>query len=375
MQTPYISSEVLSKELDIPASSIRHYRNNHGVKTKFKLSYVSKEEFIYKYQELKSQEEMAKYYNVDHHTINDFSKSIGFDDSLYKRTKLTESQISHVIQNYDKKSSTELAKEMNISSSAISGVWHRNELKGKTRRVYYLLNEDYFEKIDSQDKAYFLGFIGSDGCLFKPNVKNKQNILKISIHKQDEKILKMLKEYLQTNKPISNNGTYVSLEISSNKIFNDIEKLGLSTNKTYKNTIANIPKQFMPSLIRGYFDGDGSIGNHKSILKASVSIAGYQSNMDKFKEYLEENNIYASIVYDKRDKNKAIDGSQFCSLCFGNKTSKYSFLKLIYENSNNLYLDRKFNKSMEFIKTIEASTNIRDKQIVNYYNYAVQKVC
>lgn len=130
----------------------------------------------------------------------------------------------------------------------------------------------------------------------------------------------------------------------------------------------------MPALIRGYFDGDGSIGNNKFILQSDIMICGYYSNMYKIQQYLENRNIYATIVYDKRKYNKSEDGGEFCHLVLSNKISKYSFIKLIYEDHNNVFLDRKFQRSMDFVKTIETSEHARDKQIVNYYRYAVQKV-
>lgn len=376
-QQPYISSITLSEQLKIPASSIRRFRNANKIKTRGKLSYVSQEDFIEKYKELKSQQKIANYYNVDHHVINNYAKKIGFDDSIYKKQKLNEEQIKYIIDNYETKTSTQIAKELNISSEAVSNVWFRNHLFGKDKRVYSLLNENYFEKIDSQDKAYFLGFIGADGCLYETKDKNKQNILRINIQKKDIKILQLLKEYLKTDKPIGsttkNSREYVSLEISSNKIFSDIEKLRLHPRKTYENTIATIPKEFMPALIRGYFDGDGSITNNKKIIDSEISIAGYYSNMVKIQNYLNSRNIYSTIVYDNRKYNSK-NNDRFCSLSLPNKTSKYCFIKLIYENSNNVYMDRKYERSMKYIELIESSENIRDKQIVNYYKYAVQKV-
>lgn len=331
------------------------------------------EDFKNKYKELKSEKKMAEFYGVDRHVISDYCKKIDFDDSIYKRKKLTEKQIQYIVDNYNNKSEKIIAKELEITEYAVSGVWHRHNLKGKTRRVYSLLNEDYFEKINSQDKAYFLGFIGADGCLYSPKEDKKQKILRIEIHKQDIEILEIFKEYLQTDKPICHTGDYVGLEISSDKIYQDIEKLGLSDRKTYGNTIANVPECYMPALIRGYFDGDGNIGNNQKILSSSVSIAGYHTNLQKIQEFLEKRNIYSSFVSDSR-KNTSLNGSDFGSLCLVNKTAKYSFLKLIYQGANEVYLKRKFNRSMNFIKEIENSKEIRDKQIINYYTYAVQKV-
>lgn len=307
---------------------------------------------------------MARFYKVNHHTINDFSKKIGFDDSIYKKSVINKNQKDIIIKNYNQKSSTQLAKEMNLTPSAINGVWYRNGLKNKVNRKYLLINENYFENIDSQDKAYFLGFIGADGCLYETKYMGKQNILRISIQKQDIKILDILKQLLETE------------EISSNKIFNDIKNTGLSTKKTYGNTITNISDDLMPALIRGYFDGDGTISNHRDVSKTNISIVGYESNLQKIKKFLDQCYIYGSISECNSKKYSiAEDGSKFCIYNLTNKTSRYCFLKLIYEDSQNIFLDRKYNKSKQYIDLIEQSKNIRDKQIVNYYKYAVQKVC
>ena len=85
--------------------------------------------------------------------------------------------------------------------------------------------------------------------------------------------------------------------------------------------------------------------------------------------------IYGSISECNSKKYSiAEDGSKFCIYNLANKTSRYCFLKLIYEDSQNVFLDRKYIKSKQYIDLIEQSENIRDRQIVNYYKYAVQKV-
>lgn len=321
---------------------------------------------------------MAEYYKIDHHTINRYSKEIGFDDSIYKKRKLSEKEIDYIIQNYNNYSATKIAEYLNITKEAVSGVWFRNNLRGKDTRIYPLLNESYFEVIDTQDKAYFLGFIGADGCLYdsQEKHKNKQKILRISIRYEDIKILELFKKVLQTDKKIIwSKDIYVNLEISSNKIFDDIEKLGLSPRKTWKNTIANIPKKFMPALIRGYFDGDGSIGLSKndSYSDVGIIISGYHENLKKIQDFLLEKNIFSVFTIDKRTYTKGTTG-EFGNLYLSNRTSKYAFLKLIYENCEDYYMDRKYEKAMGFINYIENSNEIRDKQIKIYYDYAVHGI-
>ena len=57
----------------------------------------------------------------------------------------------------------------------------------------YNFNEDYFEKIDTEDKAYFLGFIVADGC-----ISSKFN--RISIIQKETDILYEFKRYIMLNR-------------------------------------------------------------------------------------------------------------------------------------------------------------------------------
>ena len=373
LKRPYQSSVVLSQKLNIPASTIRRFRTQQGIYTKGKLSGISKDSFIAKYEELKSQQKMAEYYQVDRHTIRDFCIKINFDDSIYKKKKLTKQQIEYIIENYRSMSTKEIAEKIGVSKSAVGGVAHRYNLKSIKRRTYNLLNENYFHVIDSQDKAYFLGFVGADGCLYNRG-RGWQGVLSIIIQKEDIKILEILKSKLLTDKPINSYNKYVSLQISSDIIFDDIGDKGLLPRKTYGNTIATVPTIFMPALIRGYFDGDGNISFHKNILETRVSITGYERNMLKLQQYLESQNIFTSFVKDNSKYSNMETGS-FGALYTLNKTSTYCLLKLLYKDTEGIYLDRKFDRAQLFLSAIEKSEQARDKQIINYYKYAVQDLC
>lgn len=273
----------------------------------------------------------------------------------------------------------ELANEYNCSAGRIGQVLKKYGLPQKESRKYHLINQDYFHIIDKPEKAYYLGLIGSDGCLFKPNQEkypNKQCSIRISLIETDKDILIRFAEELETNKPLSftshNGHTYASIEISSNQIFDDLISLGLSPRKTYSNCIAVVPDYLMPHFIRGYCDGDGCISDKgqpdNDIL---VSISGYKNNLMKIINYLASRNIFCSFAHDKR-KYQHDENNPFGFISFSNRTSKYAMLKLIYENHNDCLLQRKHKTAMKFIETVEMSTTIRDKQIVIYYKYAVR---
>ena len=124
-------------------------------------------------------------------------------------------------------------------------------------------NLNYFECIDTQEKAYWLGFIYTDGyinpshtCL-RVEVKSTDDIL---IRKFGDLFDKSVK-YATRNQ---NNKTYTSAYVSiySKKLVGDLKKLGIVNRKSTKDIYTffeHIPSNLMSHFIRGVFDGDGTI--------------------------------------------------------------------------------------------------------------------
>jgi hypothetical protein len=121
-------------------------------------------------------------------------------------------------------------------------------------------DESYFENIDSEDKAYFLGFIYADGCI--TNDKNYYRYkLTLTIHKKDVDILHRFIRSINGEMTIweHNQRDMVTLSISGKKIINDLESIGLYQNKTFSIQYPNIREDLERHFLRGYFDGDGCI--------------------------------------------------------------------------------------------------------------------
>lgn len=137
------------------------------------------------------------------------------------------------------------------------------------------INHDYFENIDSEHKAYWLGFIYADGSITK-KVYEKGSYtyrLRMELMFEDKYILEQMaldlksdlkpKEYYNDtshfegyNKP--KHTAYIMF--SSKKMGEDLVKLGVVPNKTFiLKSLPNIPDNLMKHFIRGYFDGDGSV--------------------------------------------------------------------------------------------------------------------
>lgn len=120
---------------------------------------------------------------------------------------------------------------------------------------YKTLNDDFFKCVDSEAKAYLLGWIASDGCIQKNNIA-------ISIHKKDICVLEQLKNIICAEIPIKNvKNNNVTITINSCTIANDVCKL-LKINPGKKSSVVQMPELSEENtlhFIRGYFDGDGHI--------------------------------------------------------------------------------------------------------------------
>lgn len=246
---------------------------------------------------------------------------------------------------------SDIAKDYNVTSEAISyqakkiGINNANKFKRKND-----LNDNYFQKIDEEHKAYWLGFIMADGgvCYTTKYYKetNSPNRLYFAISLKDKYILESFCKDIgyNSNKIIEYipKGTYsenpmCKLYINSKKMCMQLSEFGIVPNKTGKEIIPDISKEMMPHFIRGFFDGDGSV--YKTNNVTHVSFTGNKKFLTELMEYLYENNIidnnqYAISKYNNKD---AYDFK------FAKKESINKFFNYIYKNST-IYLKRKYNK-------------------------------
>ncbi len=123
----------------------------------------------------------------------------------------------------------------------------------------YAVNESFFDVIDTEEKAYWLGFITADGSVSPLN-----NALQITLHERDEGHLRKFLTSLQSAHPIyrirKREVWHSRVFIGSIRLTNALIRLGITPNKTF--TIApcsSVPTNLLPDYWRGVFDGDGSI--------------------------------------------------------------------------------------------------------------------
>lgn len=183
----------------------------------------------------------------------------------------------------------EIISHYNISRRQYSNILKLNNINKKHKNIKYNFNEDYFETIDTEDKAYFLGFIVADGC-----VSTLSNAIQITQKEPD--ILYLFKKYInyEGNLFKRSNRDCFDIKVSSHKMKKDLSNIGILPNKTMVIKYPIIPENLENHFMRGVFDGDGCISIHKDkrdnsergqVNICSGSIDFISTYVDKLVEY------------------------------------------------------------------------------------------
>ena len=153
-----------------------------------------------------------------------------------------------------------LAEKFNISNPSVIKILDEYRIKRYNRTQLYSpdLNEHYFDQIDNEEKAYFLGLIITDGCVYQ--AKGRQPILALCMQECDSYILEKFKNEIRSCKKLTpDNRGCLGLQIISYGIVDGLRQYGMHERKSLNCWFPdNIPIHLYPHLIRGIFDGDGS---------------------------------------------------------------------------------------------------------------------
>lgn len=242
----------------------------------------------------------------------------------------------------------DIAGKTGQSPESVRAILHKMGLKSnrKFHRTKHSLNDSYFEKIDNERKAYYLGLLYADGNVNNDN--HGRNGISILLKKSDINVLQLFKEDISYTGEIrdrvfvdKNWSTQSILSFSSQKMKNDLFALGCTPAKSLTLKMPSIPSEFMHHFIRGYFDGDGCVYVGKRKARGvyypicNITICGSYDFCVGLRDKLKELYDIRSLV---RDEDKSI---QILILCA--KKDVIAFLEKIYEGAT-IFIKRKKEK-------------------------------
>jgi hypothetical protein len=129
---------------------------------------------------------------------------------------------------------------------------------------HYSLNQDVF-RVLSPESAYALGFIVADGCL----TEERHGCI---LSSKDLVILERIRAVLGSDSPISDRRGCNVLGVYGRPLYESLLAWGLTPRKSLTARLPDVGEALFPHLLRGYFDGDGTV-----TLKAGTLRMGFTS--------------------------------------------------------------------------------------------------
>lgn len=286
-------------------------------------------DIIARYNDGESLAYIGNHYNCSNSTIKN---KLNEADIFWKPKKLRFS--SEIISMYTTRIPTkEICIKFDMTDTHVRRILRDNGIEIESNnydtRMQYKYNRHFFSKIDTEEKAYWLGYICADGCITEYSVsitsKDKEHM---------EKFLNSIGSNNKVKQFINMNKMYYTAHASSKQMSVDLRNKGVHINKTFTlGEINGIPAHLFKHFIRGNLDGDGTISNKKRI---QLSFLGTYNFLSFIKRHLD----LVVKANNRITKHKNI---------FGLKYSKHSTLIILdyLFTDCSIFLERKYKKYME----------------------------
>lgn len=242
------------------------------------------------------------------------------------------------------KSIRQIARELNCGKTTVLSYMKKFDLTPQRQRYNqygrkYQYNDDFFENIDNEEKAYWLGFIMADGYTLHTK---KQKRLRIALGLKDENHLNKFLFSIDSNIDIKYDGKNPYVDVNSTKMCDDLSKLGIVPNKSNNEIVPEISENLLSHFIRGLFDGDGSwiITKHSNCETMSFDLLSSKECLYEIQSIMKKSGI--SFPQVSIFERKGI----WCLRCH-KREDVLKIIDFMYSEAT-IYLERKYQKAMDF---------------------------
>lgn len=337
-----MGTSAIAKEYGVNSYFVWHLLKNNGIDVKKKNvvdHLIVDEKVIQLVKEGYSAYQISKDLKVTKDAVRRIIKKLGYSTS-HKST-----QRQDPLKNYSEeicnlylqgKSTYEIAKMYNCGGPSILKILQKHNIQTRDVKKYTYRN-DFFDSINSEESAYWLGWMYSDG-------NNTGRSIRIQITDLD--ILEKLKGIIQYNGPLlvsqprkPHHLTQYCLSIWDRNFSNRLTELGCPPNKTFKIRFPDetiIPLCLIHHFIRSYFDGDGSVGIFGKRKKPAVQIVGTAHLLEGIIKVVQTGTHYMYRRFPERNKDN-------WTLQIMSKGEIKRFMDFIYKDAT-IYLQRKHDK-------------------------------
>ena len=241
-----------------------------------------------------------------------------------------------------------IGKEFNVNYNSLSDRLKKKGIKIRIGSTKYSVDTSYFSSINTEEQAYWLGFLMADG-----NVYN--GVLNITLCEQDKYHLEKFAKCIKTEAPVRIAESYCDgkfyptsrISVCNKELCNDLVMLGCIPGKTlslkYPGYLFNDQRTLHKHFIRGYFDGDGSLtyinGNIKT-RRPSFS-CGSLGFLESIAKIVESQIGIAPSVREDTEGNRHM-------MYIDNQDSVRKFLDYLYKDAT-VWLFRNYETYLQYI--------------------------
>ena len=239
-----------------------------------------------------------------------------------------------------------LADELGVHVMTIYSAFVRHGLDRNAERINDKIDESYFKTIRSPTEAYALGLWMADGSA-------NGNSWTIKLAAPDESVLEEISnDFYKEPRRLRREGNACIFSGYSVKVARRLKQMfrGNKT-KTLRLDLTQIPKAYWPAVIRGIFDGDGSIcsrtgrPNQRQVYICSIS----KLFLEDIAKVLAQFKISSYILVESRaGKRMRIPGGWTTCSCdmyklfIGPHDQKVAFYEFLYLNDDGPRIGRKY---------------------------------
>lgn len=261
------------------------------------------------------------------------------------------------------KDTYQTAEECGCSQTFVMNTLKRHNIPRRTTYSYttkYISNEKFFDTIDNEEKAYVLGFFYADGNNYIKGVHNYE--ISIALQEEDREILERIKDFIcpmseldfrkATNPKWKN---MYAFKANSKKLTQQLTELGCipakSLTLTWPQWLAD--NELQRHLIRGYFDGDGSLWAKEPTITDQIDWGWQITSTIMFckevRNIVETHaNVHCTQKLAHPDRNETTT-----TISVGGNLQVKRVLDWLYRDAN-IYMARKYNKYQEFLTYLQS---------------------
>lgn len=356
----YGSGKAIARETGYAETSIHRYLKKYGLNEPQQLSKCSDKNWLIKqYQNGKTIREIAMLAGSSTRTVLKYNEKYNLNPNTlnpnYQKDYYEKEWLEEQVRLYG--NGLAISKATGYPANSLNR-WINHY--GLVERKYMTKqkcnqNDNFFEVIDTEEKAYWLGFIMADGNMYeRSNPIGSRYTLSIKLKSTDLEHLEKFKQAIEYDGEIKiiaskrrDTETFgAEIRINSFKMCTDLIGHGIAPRKSGKECIPKtIPNELAVHFIRGFIDGDGHIGG--SMAKGRVARVCVDSSsktvVNQIAHWFCSNSNLIFCFYKR--------GNMY-SCKTQSKSVVYETLKIIYSSST-VYLTRKYNKAQELISEYE----------------------